>query len=150
MPTPADEFLDLFPAIYLRFCRRPDKREQRLTPQMAGILQHLALSGPLTIGEMARHFDRAQSVVSEIVDGLEQKGLLARVRDGRDRRRTLIWLTDQAHDVMRRERQVLDRVRVAHAMAALGEARAQVLVDAMRSLVSAGDYSKIEHGKKTR
>lgn len=42
---------------------------------MDGVLRHLAMSGPLTVGEMARHFGRAQSVVSEIVDGLEDKGL---------------------------------------------------------------------------
>jgi DNA-binding MarR family transcriptional regulator len=142
MPAPPDEFIDLFAAIYLRFCRRRDKRERRLTLQMSGVLHHLALSGPLTVGEMAQHFDRAQSVVSEIVDGLERKGLLARIRDSRDRRRTLIWLTDEAHDVMRRDRQVLDRVRVARAMAVLGSARAGKLVAEIRALLAAGDEVK--------
>jgi DNA-binding MarR family transcriptional regulator len=137
MPSPADEFMDLFPAVYLRFCRRHDGRGPRLTPQMAAVLQHLSLSGPLTIGEMAQHLDRAQSVVSEIVDGLESKGLLARMRDARDRRRTLVWLTDEAHDVMHEDRQVLDRRRVDAAMKAIGGARARELVEGMRALVAA-------------
>src|SRR5579864_7156301 len=100
MPPAAEEFCDLFPAVYLHFCKRP-RRDRRLTPQMAAVLSHLSLSGPLTVGEMAVHFDRAQSVVSEIVDGLVTKGLLARVRDQRDRRRTLVWLSDAAHEAMR-------------------------------------------------
>lgn len=52
------------------------------------MLTHLAVSGPLTVGEAAGHLNRAQSVVSEIVDGLERKALLERERDPADRRRT--------------------------------------------------------------
>lgn len=57
------------------------------------MLTHLAVSGPLTVGEAAGHLNRAQSVVSEIVDGLERKALLERERDPADRRHTLVWLT---------------------------------------------------------
>src|SRR5258708_12645911 len=104
----AEEFCDLFPAVYLHFCKRPRPQDRRLTPQMAAVLSHLSLSGPLTVGEMAVHFDRAQSVVSEIVDGLVTKGLLARVRDHRDRRRTLVCLSPAAHQPMRPHPKVLD------------------------------------------
>lgn len=141
----AEEFCDLFPAVYLHFCKRPRPQDRRLTPQMTAVLSHLSLSGPLTVGEMAMHFDRAQSVVSEIVDGLVTKGLLARVRDQRDRRRTLVWLSDVAHEAMRREREVLDRKRVAQAMRTLGEGRANAMVEAMRALVrSAGGPSSVD------
>jgi len=141
----AEEFCDLFPAVYLHFCKRPSPQDRRLTPQMTAVLSHLSLSGPLTVGEMAMHFDRAQSVVSEIVDGLVTKGLLARVRDQRDRRRTLVWLSDVAHEAMRREREVLDRKRVAQAMKTLGKARANALVEAMRALVrSAGGPRSVD------
>ena len=82
----AARFAELFPAIYLRFHRRDGKREE-MTGATRGTLLHLANSGPLTVGEIAEHFDRAQSVVSEIVDGLENKGLLERMRDSKDKRR---------------------------------------------------------------
>jgi hypothetical protein len=36
------------------------------------ILQHLTVAGPLAVGEMGRHLQRAQSVVSEVVDHLER------------------------------------------------------------------------------
>src|SRR5580700_9403094 len=114
---PAAAFCDLFPAVYLRFCRRHDasRPRTRLTPQQDAVLHHLAMSGPLTVGEMARHFARAQSVVSEIVGGLEKKSLLERMQDARDRRRTLVWLTDEARQVLVRRQQVLDPARVAQA-----------------------------------
>src|SRR5262249_37699210 len=115
MDDAATAFCELFPALYLTFCRRHDKAESRLarlTPQQDGVLQHLAMSGPLTVGEMARHFARAQSVVSEIVDVLEQRGLLERMRDERDKRRVLVWLSDGARQLLARRKQVLDPARV--------------------------------------
>jgi DNA-binding MarR family transcriptional regulator len=137
-PDAAAEFCELFPAVYLCFCRRRARgREERLTPQMTAVLLHLSMAGPLTVGEMARHFDRAQSVVSDIVDGLARKGLLERMRDARDRRRVLVWLTDAAHAALARDRQVLDPERVARAMRALGEAERRALVEGMRALVRA-------------
>jgi len=137
MDDAAAAFCDLFPAVYLRFCRRHDDGEVRLTPQQSGVLQHLTLSGPLTVGEMARHFGRAQSVVSEIVGGLEDRGLLERMRDARDRRRNLVWLTDEAREVLARHRQVLDPWRVAYAMRALSASERKNLVESLRALVRA-------------
>ena len=62
----AAAFGRLFEQTYLRFHRRDGKRSA-LSGASRAVLLHLALSGPLTIGEAARHLDRAQSVVSDIV-----------------------------------------------------------------------------------
>ena len=129
---------ELFPAVYVAFCQRHDRKSKtRLTPQQDAALQHLASSGPLTIGEMARHFARSQSVVSEIVSALEAKGLLERMRDQRDRRRTLVWLTEEAREVLARRAQVLDPARVERAMTKLPLRQRTALVEAMRALVQA-------------
>jgi DNA-binding MarR family transcriptional regulator len=146
MSDDAAEFCALFPAIYLRFCRRHDRRETRLTPQMDAVLHHLSMSGPLTVGEMARHFARAQSVVSEIVDGMEKKGLLERMRDARDKRRVLVWLTDHARAVLSRRAQVLDPDRVALAMRRLDPREREALVGGLRALVRAAET--VEEKKK--
>jgi DNA-binding MarR family transcriptional regulator len=139
MDDAAAAFCELFPAVYLHLCRRHRRGDKaaRLTPQQDAALHHLALSGPLTIGELARHFARAQSVVSEIVDGLERKGLLERMRDARDRRRTLVWLTDEAQRVLATRAEVLDRARVGRAMRALRPVQREALIVAMRALVRA-------------
>ena len=88
----AERFADLFRAVYLTFHRRDGPRSQ-LPGASRAVLEHLALAGPLTVGEAAAHMSRAQSVISEIVSHLERQGLLEREDDPADRRRTLIWLT---------------------------------------------------------
>jgi DNA-binding MarR family transcriptional regulator len=150
MDDAASAFCELFPALYLRLCRRHDDESQRarLTPQQDAVIHHLAMSGPLTVGEMSRHFARAQSVVSEIVDGMEDKGLLERMRDERDRRRTLVWLTDEAREVLQRRREVLDPARVGRAMRALPPERRASLIEGLRALVRAADGDQSRKGKR--
>jgi DNA-binding MarR family transcriptional regulator len=134
----AREFIGLFGSTFLLFHRRAPKRS-RWTPQGWAVLQHLEMAGPLTVTEAAKHMNRAQSVMSEIVDGLERKGLLARMRDQRDRRRTLVWLTDEARAAMETERQVLCAERLERAFAKLGDQAADSLLQALRALVDASD-----------
>ena len=99
------------------------------------MLEHLALAGPLTVGEAAAHMSRAQSVISEIVSHLERQGLLEREDDPADRRRTLIWLTAQGHEALRRDRQVLSVDMLASAMARLPPGQADELIAGLTTLV---------------
>ena len=134
-----ERFAALFPEIYLRLHARKDRAALRVTPQMWAMLQHLAMAGPLTVTEAAEHFGRAQSVVSETVDTLCEKKLLERVRDARDRRRTLVWLTDEGHAFLANERRVLDDERLARAMARLSAEHRRGLLEGMAALVEACD-----------
>jgi DNA-binding MarR family transcriptional regulator len=112
----AERFAGLFRAIYLTFHRRDGPRNE-LSGASRAVLQHLAMSGPLTVGEAAVHLDRAQSVVSEIVDGLARKDLLERERDPGDRRRTLVWLTPAGQRALHRDGEVLGLAALAAALA---------------------------------
>jgi DNA-binding MarR family transcriptional regulator len=134
--THAERFVELFRAVYLTFHRRDGPRSQ-LAGASRAVLEHLALAGPLTVGEAAMHMNRAQSVISEIVAHLERRGLLEREDDPADRRRTLIWLTPHGHDTLRRDREVLGADRVARAMARLPPGQADALIAALRALVDA-------------
>ncbi len=127
-------FGELFPAVYLTFHRRDGKRAQ-LPGASRAVLQHLAGAGPLTIGELAAHLDRSQSVASEIVDHLERDDLLERIRDPRDRRRTLVWLTDAGRELLERDRDVLSRELVAGAMAGMTEPERAGLLAGMAALL---------------
>ena len=135
----AEELGQLFPAIYLRLHARRPKRGHRAAGQSLAVLQHLALSGPLTVGEAARHFQRAQSVVSELVDRLAAEGFVERMRDERDRRRVLVWLTPAGFDELERDREVLSRELVGAAMERMKPAARRALVAGMRALVIAAD-----------
>ncbi len=130
----ASAFNELFPAVYLRFHRRDGKRAT-LPAASRAVLQHLAGAGPLTIGEMALHLERAQSVISEIVDHLERDELLERLRDPRDRRRVLVWLTDAGSASLERDREVLSTELVAAAMAAMTPTERTALFTGIRALL---------------
>ena len=84
---------------------------------------------------------RAQSVISEIVSHLERQGLLEREDDPADRRRTLIWLTPQGHEALRRDREVLSVDMLASAMAALPPGQADELIAGLRALVDVKEPS---------
>jgi len=132
----AAAFSELFPAVYLRFHRRDEKRSE-LTSAGRAVLQHLSIAGPLTVSEMARHLDRAQSVVSEMTEGLVRHGWLERARDPVDGRRTRVWLSDAGVEVLARDRDVLSHALLERAMAAMSEADVTALLSGMRALVEA-------------
>src|SRR2546421_6341987 len=85
----AEIFARQFPAMYLRFHRR-DAKATALTATSRAALQHLALAGPVTVGELCDHLDRTQSVVSDVVSHLERDGLVERQDDPADGRRRLV------------------------------------------------------------
>jgi DNA-binding MarR family transcriptional regulator len=130
----AREFAELFRAVYLTFHRRDGPRSQLPNASVA-VLEHLALAGPLTIGEAAAHLRRAQSVISEIVSHLERQGMLERESDPADRRRTLIWLTPAGHAALRRQREVLSATMLADALSRMPPDQADALLGALRALV---------------
>lgn len=136
----ANAFAELFPAIYLRFHRRDAKRSE-LTAASRAVLTHLSMSGPVTVGEAATHLGRAQSVVSEIFEQLEAKGLLERVRDPEDRRRALVWLTDAGVELLARDRDVLSRELLAEAMAEMTPGDREALLTGARALIAANAHS---------
>ncbi len=130
----AREFAELFRAAYLTFHRRDQPRSQLPNASFA-VLEHLALAGPLTIGEAAAHLRRAQSVVSEIVSHLERQGLLERESDPADRRRTLIWLTPAGQAARDRQREVLSMELLAGALERMPPEHVQALLGAFRALL---------------
>jgi DNA-binding MarR family transcriptional regulator len=78
-----------------------------------GILERL---GPLSAGESARHSGLATASVTNLIDRLEEKGFVRRVRDANDRRRVLVE--------PRRERLAGGRALFASTVASLGQLRA--------------------------
>ena len=139
--TAADAFCEAFPAAFLAFHRR-DGRRGELTNASRAVLQHLAQTGPVSIGEAARHLDRAQSVVSEIVAQLEGHGLLEREVDPDNRRRTLVWLTRAGLERLRADADVLDRELVTRAMDTLDEETRRGLLDGLNALLAASTQRK--------
>lgn len=132
----AERFDALFRGVYASFHRR-DGTARGLSGASRGVLTHLALSGPLTIGEAARHFDRAQSATSELVTQLERSGLVERRTDPADARRTLVWLSDAGRLALRRDEAVLGIELLEPALAQLSAAERATLLHSLGRLLDA-------------
>lgn len=133
----ANGFGQLFRQIYGLAARRVADSREQLSAETTALLLHLAQSGPLSLSEMARHFDRALSTLSVKIAALEADGLLARQRDDGDARRALVWLSPQGRAVLDEALQVLDVQRLGNAAEQLDTERRQQLLAGMQALVEA-------------
>jgi len=129
----------LFPEVYRRYhwANRVRGGELPMTRRALEVLQHLAASGPLTVGEQAEHLGLRRNSVSELLQRLEAKGLVARIRDERDERRVLVWLTDAGRDVVSRVGQVLAPDLIAQVMATLSPEERAIVVRGVELLATA-------------
>ena len=59
----------------------------------AHVLAHLAIAGDATIGDVHRAFGHRRSTLTSILDRLEERNLIARTSDARDRRTFVVSLT---------------------------------------------------------
>ncbi len=67
-----------------------------LTGPQALILKALQ-NGSLSAGELAARVNLSQGTVTDILNRLEQRKLIKRIRDTKDRRRVLVQVTDDGH-----------------------------------------------------
>ncbi|WP_219462519.1 MarR family winged helix-turn-helix transcriptional regulator [Nonomuraea rhizosphaerae] len=91
----AREVARLYPAVYRRFKASKRPVAAGLTARMHAVLAHLMAAGPLTLGELTEHLQLSKAATTELVDRVEERGLVARIRDERDRRRVFVWVTDE-------------------------------------------------------
>lgn len=68
---------------------------QPVTPSQFAILEALLHLGPLCQGELSDKLLRSGGSTTSVVDGLERKGLVRRLRDGADKRFVTVRLTDR-------------------------------------------------------
>jgi DNA-binding MarR family transcriptional regulator len=79
-----------------------------LSPRAWGVLSTLVESGPLTQIELATTMAIDRTAMVYLLDDLEQRQLVERVRSPHDRRAFLIHLTPGGRDVQRRAAAALD------------------------------------------
>jgi len=134
----AREIARLYGEMWRRFHSPPRSIEgSDVTPRMLGLLRHLEQAGPLTVGEQARHLGIGRAAASELIDRLEGKGLVARMRDERDQRRVFVWLTDEgSRRVASLAGSVLDPPFL-QAVAAIAPEQRQQIIDGLGALLRA-------------
>lgn len=136
-PQFADEFGRLYREVYRVAVRRISDGREALSAETTGLLSHLAQAGPMSLSEMAQHFDRALSTLSAKVAALEADGLLARQRDDDDGRRATIWLSARGRQVLADALEVLDRQRLSAAAERLSPEQRGQLIDGLHALTAA-------------
>ena len=146
----AARFAVLFPVLYGQFYNRRDPRAHRPSGEALAMLEHLRDSGPLTVTEAARHFDRSQAAISERIARLLERGLVERLPDERDQRRHFVWLTEAGEQVLRQEREILSRNLVERATRQMVAADRDALLRGIEALLDASRADAHERRKKER
>lgn len=123
---------ELFPAIYRG--AHGGRSTTDIPARMLAAMQHLHLSGPLTVGEQADHHGLSRPTMTELVDRLEERGFVSRLTDDRDRRRVFVWLTDVGRQRAEASLQVLDADTLAAAIKHLTITQRRHLVLGMQAL----------------
>lgn len=99
---PAEELLGLLHDV-MRAVRRDASETLGATPGQLRMLRTLdRCERPCRLGELAEALDVAPRSVTSKVDQAEADGWIRRVPDPRDRRATLVELTDAGHDLLDR------------------------------------------------
>jgi DNA-binding MarR family transcriptional regulator len=106
----------------------------------------LSSDAPESQQDLARLMGKGAVAVVAIVDGLEEKGLVARRRSDRDRRRSVVGLTDAGREMLVRADEAAESVTQT-LFAALGEDEREALhtslrraLDADAATIAAGGY----------
>jgi MarR family 2-MHQ and catechol resistance regulon transcriptional repressor len=96
---------------YIKFTRAANAFESRLfqtrvledlSPSQFGVLETLYHLGPLCQGEISAKLLKSTGNITLVLDNLEKRGLVKRVRDQQDRRMVKIFLTPEGEVLIQR------------------------------------------------
>jgi len=76
------------------------EKKYGLTGPQLIILQVISSEGEIAIGNLAKKVSLSQATVTNIVERLEQKGILRRAKLGADKRLVFVGATDKAHELL--------------------------------------------------
>lgn len=112
------------------------------TPQML-LLQAVSNKGPVTIGTLANEISLSQATVTSILDRLESRGLVTRVRSTEDKRRVHVHLTDTAVSLLKHAPVPLQR-QFAEQFGSLQEWEQSMIVSALQRVAQMMDANELE------
>jgi DNA-binding MarR family transcriptional regulator len=121
-----------------------NKTYQVSVPQLACILS-LYEHGPLPPSRIAKHIMVQSSTVTGIIDRLEQKGLVCRLRDSSDRRVITIQLTEGGKELARNAPPPIQH-RVVDGLKRLPQNKIEKIVKGLRTLTHLLDAQDTDSG----
>ncbi len=112
-------------------------RPMGLTVQMCGVLNRLA-EGPISQQALGEQLGIDRTTVVELIDDLEQKGVVVRARNAVDRRSYSLQLTRRGRTVQKRAAKAFDAA-AAEVFAGLRPAEVEVLSGLLRRVIEHTD-----------
>lgn len=121
---------------------RPGCDHTELTPQQGMLLRELELSGPLSIGEVRRRYDGAQSSVSEMVARLARLGFVHKRPALDDRRAVMVAISARGRAVLTHWRGVMQAKHRA-VFEALSDDEQERFIAAVQSVVDLAEKASV-------
>ncbi|MCA9753569.1 MAG: MarR family transcriptional regulator [Gemmatimonadetes bacterium] len=115
----------------------------RITGPQLVCLAHIDRLGPLPSAELARHVHLSPSTIVGILDRLEARGWIQRVRSAEDRRRILLSATEAGRELLAQAPSPLQD-RLLENLAALPEADRRRLAGALDEIVALMEATDLE------
>jgi len=122
--------------------KRLVKRVGLTGPQLV-ILQEVTRSGEVTAGEIARAVSLSQATVTGILERMEKRGLLARQRSDRDKRRIMVRITESGRQILEDAPPLMQEAFVEK-FSSLQEWEQTMILSALQRLVGIMDASTIQ------
>lgn len=114
-----------------------------LTGPQSGILHNIAIYGPLSSADLSRKLYVTPSNITGIIDRLEKKGLVKRIRKEADRRIVLITLTQKGKNLSRSLPDPIEKMLIS-GLVDLEPEQVRKLSKAMKQILNLIDARKIE------
>ena len=80
--------------------KKLEKQHNLTSPQLI-LLNHIVQTDGIPIGTLARNVSLSNATITGIVDRLEKRGLVERIRSSEDRRQVLIKTTSEGSDTLK-------------------------------------------------
>jgi len=118
-------------------------RQFGLTGSQSGVLRILLANGPLSSAALSRRLYVTPSNMTGVIDRLEKKGLVERVRKEGDRRIALIMLTEKGDELSRSLPDPIEK-KLVSGLADLEPEHVQLLNMAMNQILNLMDLKEVE------
>lgn len=148
---PADHTTTQVMAALRRIIRAIDLHSRSLVqrfgltgPQLV-VLKELVDTSPRSVSELAAAVNLSLATVTGILDRLERKEMIVRVRDSEDRRRVLVSLTPAARDVLAGAPPLLQE-HFTERFAALPDWQQSQILSSLQRIVALMEAADVEAG----
>lgn len=118
-------------------------RTHGLTSPQLLILKQLMAAGELTVGDLARRVNIGQATATEIIQRLQRRGLVEKVRSVNDKRRVFVKPTDKALESFQTAPPLLQE-RFAKRLEALEDWERNLLLSSLQRVASMMDAADLD------